>query len=347
MYFESFSRHRISPYDPTPLDDIRVQFLPEADPPRAEFDFSAFDAALERAVSKYHFTGLRLPIEGMGGGTFHDRIEPRIGAYGEDTPQYQAMFASYVKQLEDHFREKGWLEMPYVYWFDEPEPKDYDFVRRGFERLKRYAPGLRTMLTEEPVEALAGPVDIWCPLTANYDHAQAENRRAAGDRFWWYVCTGPKAPYCTLFIDHPATELRVWHWQTWQRGDRGHARLGQQLLDFLRRVSRPAPEPLRRSDGLRQRLFNAPGHEAVLGQRRRPVHLSAFGRRRAGPIGATSPRTAGLQHPLGNAPRRRGGLRVPVPAPRIARGQAGLAASRQKSPATRHCWKSPRRSRQT
>ena len=40
---------------------------------------------------------------------------------------------------------------------------------------------------------------------------------AEGDRFWWYVCTGPKAPYCTLFIDHPATELRVWLWQTWKR----------------------------------------------------------------------------------------------------------------------------------
>ena len=42
-----------------------------------------------------------------------------------------------------------------------------------------------------------------------------------GERFWWYVCTGPKAPYCTLFIDHPATELRVWLWQTWQRDIRG------------------------------------------------------------------------------------------------------------------------------
>jgi hypothetical protein len=74
------------------------------------------------------------------------------------------------------------------------------------------------MLTEEPGDnVLAGLVDIWCPISFNYDHAVAERRRAAGERFWWYVCTGPKAPYCTLFIDHPATELRVWHWQTWQR----------------------------------------------------------------------------------------------------------------------------------
>jgi hypothetical protein len=127
------------------------------------------------------------------------------------------MFSSYVKQLEDHFRQKGWLDLPYIYWFDEPAPKDYEFVRNGFQRLKKFAPGLRTMLTEEPVDALAGPVDIWCPISFNYDHAAAEKRRAHGERFWWYVCTGPKAPYCTLFIDHPATELRVWLWQTWQR----------------------------------------------------------------------------------------------------------------------------------
>jgi len=107
--------------------------------------------------------------------------------------------------------------MAYTYWFDEPDPKDYEFVRKGMERIKRHAPGVKNMLTEEPIEALAGPVDIWCPVTPNYDHAAAEKRRAHGEKFWWYVCCGPKAPYCTLFIDHPATELRVWLWQTWQR----------------------------------------------------------------------------------------------------------------------------------
>ncbi len=217
MYLKMFSEHRMSPYDLTPLDPIGVRFLPKADPPRAELDFTRFDRAMARAIDEFHFTSFRLPIRGMGGGTFHARHEPEIEGFGEATPEYQAMFSSYVKQLEAHFREKGWLEMPYIYWFDEPAPKDYEFVRNGFERLKKYAPGLRTMLTEQPEEALAGPVDIWCPVSPNYDHEAAEKRRAEGDVFWWYVCCGPKAPYCTLFIDHPATELRVWLWQTWQR----------------------------------------------------------------------------------------------------------------------------------
>ncbi len=221
LYFQSFAEHRISPYDPAPLDPIQVRWLPEADPPRAEVDFSAFDRAAEQAFQKYHFNTFMLSVQGMGGGTFHERWEPSIGKFGENTPQYQAMFSSYVKQLEDHLRAKGWLSMAYVYWFDEPDPKDYPFVTAGMERLKRYAPGLRRILTEEPSEELKAPVDIWCPVSPNYHHEQAEKARAQGSIFWWYVCCGPKAPYCTLFIDHPATELRVWLWQTWQRNIQG------------------------------------------------------------------------------------------------------------------------------
>jgi len=221
MYLQSFAEHRISPYDPAPLDPINVKFLTEADPPRAELDFSRFDPAMTRALEKFHFSNFMLHVQAMGGGTFHERFEPSIGKYGESTPQYQAAFASYVKQLEAHLREKGWLGMSYIYWFDEPAPKDYEFVRKGMDRLKKYAPGLPRMLTVQPVDALAGPIDIWCPVSFNYNHAEAEKRRAAGERIWWYVCCGPKAPYCTLFIDHPATELRVWLWQTWQRNIAG------------------------------------------------------------------------------------------------------------------------------
>ncbi len=218
LYFQSFSEHRISPYDPTPLDSIRVEFVPDTDPPCARLDFTDYDRAMSQAVARYHFTGFRLKVQGMGGGTFHARHPPKIGEFGEETPEYQAMFSSYVSQLQAHLREQGWLDMAYVYWFDEPAPRDFDFVAQGMRRLKTYAPGLRRMLTEEPGDnVLSGLVDIWCPVSFHYDHAEAEKRRAHNERFWWYVCTGPKAPYCTLFIDHPATELRTWHWQTWQR----------------------------------------------------------------------------------------------------------------------------------
>jgi hypothetical protein len=184
---------------------------------RVKFDFSAWDKAMERAIDHYHFNSVRLSIPGLGGGTFHARHEPKLLGFTEDTPHYKALFNSYCSELQEHLREKDWLDKAYVYWFDEPAPKDYKFVMNGFAKLKDAAPDINCMLTEQvEVELIGGP-NIWCPVSPNYKHEPAEKRRKHGEKFWWYVCTGPKAPYCTLFIDHPGTELRVWLWQTWQR----------------------------------------------------------------------------------------------------------------------------------
>ena len=180
-------------------------------------DFTAWDKAMERAIDGCHFNSFRLSIPGMGGGTFHARREPELLGFGENTPHYKAMFRSYCSQIQEHLRQKGWLDEAFVYWFDEPAPKDYAFVNNGFAKLKAAAPGITRMLTEQVEPALVGGPDIWCPVSHHYEHESAEKRRQHGEKFWWYVCTGPKAPYCTLFIDHPGTELRVWLWQTWQR----------------------------------------------------------------------------------------------------------------------------------
>jgi Glycoside hydrolase 123, catalytic domain/Glycoside hydrolase 123 N-terminal domain len=184
---------------------------------KPEFAWDAWDAAMTRAVDELHFNSFRLPIPGLGGGTFHSRTDPSLLGYAEDTPEYQAAFSAYCHLMQEHLREKGWLDEAYVYWFDEPDPKDYAFVMNGFRKLKEQCPDINRMLTEQVEADLVGGPNIWCPVSSHYDHEDAEGRRAEGDDFWWYVCTGPKEPYCTLFIDHPATELRAWLWQTWQR----------------------------------------------------------------------------------------------------------------------------------
>lgn len=216
LYFRDFAEHRVSPYNPAPLDPIGIKFRDDVSPPRVDLDFKAFDEAMERAFNDYHFTHFQLGVPGMGGGTYASRHEPELRGHREGSPEYQALFSGAVKGIVDHLKRKDWLDRAYVYWFDEPEPKDYPFVKAGMDRLGRFAPGLPRMLTEEPGPELDGSVDIWCPITPNYDHEAAEERRARGDQFWWYVCTGPKAPFATLFLDHPATDLRVWLWQTWK-----------------------------------------------------------------------------------------------------------------------------------
>jgi hypothetical protein len=192
-----------------------------ADRLRPLFDWSVWDGAMERAINRYHFNTFRMPIRGLGGGTFHARYAPNLLGFGEGTPEYKAAFGAYLRGIQEHLGGKGWLDEAFVYWFDEPDPKDYAFVNNGFRKLKEHAPGLRRMLTEQVEDELIGGPTIWCPVSHHYDHDRAEARRQQGEDFWWYVCTGPKAPYCTLFIDHPATEMRVWLWQTWQRGIKG------------------------------------------------------------------------------------------------------------------------------
>jgi len=84
------------------------------------------------------------------------------------------------------------------------------------DEIKLAGPKLQRMLTEEPIEPLHDCVDIWCPVLHNYDAEKCHSRQKEDQNIWWYVCTGPKAPYPTLFIDHNAIELRIWLWMTWK-----------------------------------------------------------------------------------------------------------------------------------
>lgn len=213
---------RYDDFELTDLDTGKVVAKGEFEPMAPEtlqpvFDWTAWDRAVAEGIGTYGFNTFRMPIQGMGGGTFHARYEPTLLGYAEGTPEYEAAFSRYVGAIEGHLRDKGWLREAFVYWFDEPDPKDYEFVMNGFRKLKQHAPGLRRMLTEQVEEELIGGPNLWCPVSSSFQEDAAPLRRAAGERFWWYVCTGPKAPYCTLFIDHPGTEMRVWLWQTWER----------------------------------------------------------------------------------------------------------------------------------
>lgn len=179
------------------------------------FEWEAWDRAMAKAFDYYHFNSFSCPIEGLGGGTFMARHEPELAGFQEGQPGYSILMEKYLAGVQQHLAEKGWLKYAYVYWFDEPEPKDYEFVANGFKKLKKFAPRLRRMLTEQVEPELIDAPDLWCPLTPSLNVEGTEGRRQAGDQFWWYVCCVPKAPYVTLFIDHPGVEMRLWLWQTW------------------------------------------------------------------------------------------------------------------------------------
>ena len=218
-YYQNFARHRISPYDPFTFGYFKEQFDTTA--LKVHIDFGKFDALANHFFEELGYNSFRMRLKGLGSGTFHSRRKGKIAGFEQGTPQYQKLMFDYLAQVEQHLDKRGWLDEAYIYWFDEPTEKDYDFVKETMDMIYQAAPRLTRMLTEQPEPELYGSVDLWCPITAHYDHEIAEQRRAKGERFWWYICTGPKAPYCTLFIDHYAVELRTWLWQTWKYGIEG------------------------------------------------------------------------------------------------------------------------------
>jgi hypothetical protein len=221
-YMRNFAAHRISPYWPMGPATIGIAFDKSASPPRVKLDFTKFDAAAKRYLDEFGFNTFRLPLAGLGhGGQGKPWHEGEFGGFRQGTREYEALWGDYARQLSDHLEQNGWLRKAYLYWYDEPEPADYAPVRRNNEQIKRLAPKLARMLTEQPEKELAGCVDIWCPMSLNHRPDACQERQRAGERIWWYVCCAPKAPYCTLFIDHAAIELRTWLWQTWGYGVEG------------------------------------------------------------------------------------------------------------------------------
>ncbi len=218
-YYQNFSEHRISPYNP--FFGASVKKTVDKNTLSVHLDFSRFDSIANRNLNKYHFNTFRMNIDGLGSGTFHARKAGSIAGFNETNPQYKILMTDYLKDLQNHYENMGWLDKAYIYWFDEPEPNDYDFVKEKMRLIHEAAPKLTRMLTEQPEPELYGAVDIWCANTQHYDHEIAEQRRKHGERFWWYVCSAPTEPFCTLFIDHYAVELRTWLWQTWKYDVKG------------------------------------------------------------------------------------------------------------------------------
>ena len=220
-YLQSFADHRIAPYSFYAHTPMKVKFMGKDAGRKVVIDWAEFDVAAKKHLDGGKFNAFQFPIEGLGGGTFYERSVGEFGGFKYGTPDYERLWSDYAMQIESHLKEKGWLKQAYVYWFDEPDKKDYEFVNERMDRIKKHAPGLTRLLTEQVEPELIGHVDLWCALTPQWTPKLAQERRKAGEEAWWYICCGPKAPYIGEFTEHPASEMRVWAWQSWQYGVQG------------------------------------------------------------------------------------------------------------------------------
>ncbi len=135
---------------------------------------------------------------------------------GPYSAEYEAELRRFIGDYAAHLKERGWFDRIYLKLQDEPQPDRWPAVRAQGELIHEIDPDIRTLVTAPIREELYGGVDIWCPLTAAYDHELAEQRRALGEKVWWYICCGPQHPFPNYFIDYPATDHRILFWMNWK-----------------------------------------------------------------------------------------------------------------------------------
>ena len=194
-----------------PLEEMKVSV-----------DFSEFDRGARRYLDEFGFNAYNLHLEGLGTGSFYSRQEGMFCGFRQGTPEYDALISQYLRQVEDHLAANGWLGREYIYWFDEPDPKDYPFVREGMLNIRRNAPRLTRFITEHrPGPEIMDVSEIGCTIFDRVDPKAVAELAPKGREFWSYLCTGPKAPWVTLFIDHPAVNFRMWLWMTYKWGLEG------------------------------------------------------------------------------------------------------------------------------
>ena len=187
----------------------------EVDPDKIDIklDISDFVPAARKYFGEYGFTGVRLPVKGLGSGTFYSRNAGEFAGFVQGTEEYGRLMKRYLQQLQDALEEAGILGKEYIYWFDEPGDKDYEFVHETNRMIKEYAPKLTTFLTENlSGYDITDVTDITCSIWHKIDHEKADRIHGRGNEYWTYLCTGPKSPWITLFIDHDAINMRMWSW---------------------------------------------------------------------------------------------------------------------------------------
>lgn len=135
---------------------------------------------------------------------------------------------TYLHALAGYLRQKGWLDLAYIYLEDEPNnAEQYETVRQQAALIKEADPGIHRLCTEQTLTSdpkwgdLYGAVDIWCPLWYLHDEKTGRERQALGEKLWSYtaLCQGNNVPFWE--IDFAPVMFRAPFWISWHYDMKG------------------------------------------------------------------------------------------------------------------------------
>jgi hypothetical protein len=120
---------------------------------------------------------------------------------------------AHFKPIYEKCKELGILDHAYIYGFDEAKSDKFKEIAESMKSLKEAYPDVLLMTTAVDLsygmDSEMKSIDVWCPLTPDFDPAKVASARAAGKRVWWYICCGPHNPYANWFVEYDAMEIRL------------------------------------------------------------------------------------------------------------------------------------------
>lgn len=144
---------------------------------------------------------------------------------------------SYYEKLSSNSK---WFKKGVFYPLDEPTSNEHLYKLKDIcDRLKILYPSYQIVTPffldlqvdeqTDSIDFMTDIVNVWCPksymyISSNiYSSTQLNRylpfgermaeRKANGDRVWWYVCWEPGDPYCNMFVDMPGVMHRILFWQ--------------------------------------------------------------------------------------------------------------------------------------
>lgn len=165
-------------------------------------------------------------------GTWSDFSDPEIWA------KAQKHITDFFYALQEHLREKGWLDMYVQHIGDEPteQPdkglKNWPSWVKFAEAVKKAAPEIKLMdaIDAGCADKISPYIDIMCPvLHVRMDEQYGtmfEDRYNEGRRDWIYTCMFPQGGYANRFVVQPLLMPRYIHWLNYKLKANGYLHWG-------------------------------------------------------------------------------------------------------------------------
>jgi hypothetical protein len=218
-FYRNLAAHRLAPTHIWPEPGVTFHGEDPPGPPPSQggevvLDTAAFDEMAGYCLDTLKMNNFFFPHTGLyflpqTDLSRHQWFGFTIGdEAGRFTEEFRRGFRAYVRAMSQHLRAKGWFDKVVMATMDEPwSDEQYQTILRLVELIREAEPELKVLVTEEPVPALEGFIDIWCPC--QFTAGRCRQRQRLGDEVWFYQ------NWLSL-IDRPALHPRLFGWIMWR-----------------------------------------------------------------------------------------------------------------------------------